>query len=372
MAQTYNNPTLPIFSELGDRELTDILNQFQFWQQPNLEALRLISNNSNMCYPNDVLREQFDKKMNNGQDVGIDVVVRQDPTGGTAPVRIGNINNGLGRNSVGLVQSPTIEENFVLSTIQEALSRFSNYSIEDRLRFSMMVNIAQMVYNCMLRAEVEALQFIDTNKWVGGGVGTIYSAVGDAKEIPAGVDPYQWVNIKTEAKENRIDRMGSRVQVLGNVFTQNDVTRAASYAEPNQFNTQQSLNGFDFYYSDSLQVDDPLTEQGVFYTIARGGVGMIAWAFKYGMFGETVERAEDTWVATAPPPMPSLDGLNLDLFELQIKGYDGYQDTSATFPADDNAIIDRIKSVSAVLRMHFFRAFEDGVPTPIIKYIKKK
>lgn len=374
MAKPYLNIAQDVILKLGTPGYGDgVFNMFQFFQKANLAALELFSANTGACINKTILRNRFDEKVSNDQTVFVDVVQATNPGVGSASVRIGNIANGLGSDRVGLVQSPIIQEDFVLSAVQESLRSFQSKDPKERLEWAFAANIGNMAYNLMLRAEVLALTFIDTEKWIGGGNGTIYSPLGDYKEIPAGLDPRQWTNVTQETDENRITK-GGNVQVLGSLGTRTDVTNTGGYSTDAQFNVASSLVPYDFYYSNQLLPPDPVTQANVFYTIQNGGVGMMGWGFDYTSQGEVFRSAQDSWTTTAPPALPAFSNIDLDLFEIEVKGYEGYQDTSGTFVGNDSAIIDIISSVSMVLKMNFFRAYIEapGVARPVVGYVKKK
>lgn len=101
-------PIIDVFEELGRSENGEMLSEFQHQAKGNLETLRLISDSSNKCFPNSVLREKFNQKLNPAQKVLIDVNQTVPVGTGTQSTRIGS--GGNTRVAVEIVAQTSIEE----------------------------------------------------------------------------------------------------------------------------------------------------------------------------------------------------------------------------------------------------------------------
>jgi hypothetical protein len=356
---------LNVFELLGRDTMSEEFSEFQNEEKGNLETLRLLSDNSPLCYPNQAMRSAFNKKTSPSQTVYVDVSQTVAAGTGTQSVRIGS--GGASREEVAIVGQTPIQEGFSISRVNESMSRFNVYSPEERVRLSMAFNLGHAMQNVMVRAEKQAQAWLDTIKWTGGGIGNIFAVAGDYKSIPAAQDDEVFWKITTEARQNKFSKSG--INVLGSDYLPYMLGTTKGYGEANQKNLQASLDQITPYVASELSVPTPATDQALIYAIAKGGVGMISHAHKYTE--NEFSNGQDTWMTSAISDMPMFEGINADLVELQVKGYNGWVDNFATY-ANDASRIDIVQAISLVATFHFFSAYSPTARTPVVGYIKLK
>lgn len=365
-------PLLEVVETVSNERNANLFEDFQHEVKGNLGTLQAFSTETNACYPIEGLDRAFAKKTDIDQPVFIDLNETVSPGTGSQSIRIGT--GGPNRVDVQLVAQTRIEEGFQISRVNEASARFASVSMRDRMRYTTAYALVHALKNILVRAEQQAQSYLSTNKWAGGGLGQVFAAAGDYKDIPAGDDRNVFWDIKDEALDNKlIANVQSPLVVVGSNHMMKMLGITESYQAQNEVNLGKSLLNIEPYIASEMSPPTPATERALLYTIRKGGIGMYSWAHKFA--DSYYEAGNDYWDTMKMPNVAGdmFEGLNLDLINLQIKGYKGWQDSFATY-ARDTSRIDIVEAVSIVAEFYFFHSYSPSgqARRPIVAYKKLK
>lgn len=361
---------LDVFDELGNEE-SGFYREFMQQERGNFEAVRLFSDSTPGLIPLDRLEMLMQEKVHPNQQIFVDVNEPTTPGTSTQYRRKGV--GGNDRRAVEIADSALIEEGFEISAVNEAFSRFSTYSDKDRIMYSIAYLIGQKSIDMMVRLNNAIKAFADTNKWTAGGVGTVFTAAGDFKEIPAGAGSDTFLQVEQEAFQNKFNMYGSqRFNILGDAGTRYFARRAEEFGANNTRNQEKQLNSMDFYFDSELTVPTPATDYGIFYALPKNAVGVYSAPHRF-YDGERVETGEDFWEMIKLPQLPMFEGINTDLLNVSLKGFKGFTDNFATYSIEE-ARIDIVTTLSMVMKPYIFFAPSPtgSARRPFVGYIIRK
>lgn len=363
-------PVDEIVLELGRGNLGQF-RDFQDQTKGNFEALQLLSDNTPRLVNKALLREMIQKKITeSGQPMYIDVDNNVDPGTGAAYVRKGDGGHTTAR--VQMIGQTLIEEGFRISAVNQASMRYNNYSMESRMQHTKAHLLAQLFTNIFVRANAQAQAWLDANADPSGGVGSVFTASGKYKQIPAAPDEFFFHSLYTEALQNQFVGRGQVFNVYASPYAYLMWKQTQAFGDSNFTNVKESLDKFSWYLSDNLQPPSPSTQHAVLYVVSGGGVGYFCVVERIN--DNPVETGEDRWSLITPPKMEGMKNLDLDLITMHMKEFKGYEDTSATYTGSPISSIDMIDAVSVAARFYFFKAHtpSPGTRTPINAYVKLK
>ena len=306
-------------------------------RQSNYGALSAIMESTEKCIPASMLAEI---KQATAQPTKIDVFVKEPLGTETARACSGTGSPTTNRTTL---TYQGFQEQFALSEIEFAGNEVRKIDAFNHL-------LSEKLRSLRTRIDSAAVAFLEANKAVGGGAGTIYTTiVADAKRVP-NADKFNFFNnVSVEMAENDYNGPYYNVSSTSNLALQRyDIAQGANNGTNLQFQMGDYLNK----YTNRIVKGVGVTSTS--FMFAPGQVGMIPWINTLSRTGKDI--GTDSWSSFVDPAtgMP---------IELKVKKT--CVDNSANFAG---AEADFLESYVLYTEIAFVKAFSSTTNTGIFKY----
>ena len=234
----------------------------------------------------------------------------------------------------------------------------------------------QKVRNIYTRADLQFYNYLETNKWTLTGTadaGTSYTTyTNDEKNVPLANKLEVLQDMGVEAEENNFMQAGMPY-LMSSTKSKRLFNEYYKFGANNNENLNQFTDWFGGLYFSNEVVNTAATDVATMYMVYSGGIAgyqnVVDWRAHKDAVDGIVTKGNDFWMNMTVGGADSGIFQNLPELQLEIKGYGGYQDNSATYTTANEANIDIIDALVMTARFGAFKAYDNNTDiSPIIKY----
>lgn len=316
---------------------------------------------------------------NSNQTIDLHLWNKIAPGNGATRKRIGT--GGASPATVAPTFFDPIVEEFETSFINNTLRQYMNEGADKATAIKLAQDnefshlFMQKVRNLYTRADRQYYAYLESNKWALTGTadnGSSYTTyTNDEKNVPLSEKLEVLQKMGVEAEENNFMQSGTPYLAIS-TKSKNLFNEYYKFGANNQENLNQFTDWFSGIYTSNEIVNTAATDIATMYMVHSGGIAgyqnVVDWTAHKDAQDGIVTKGNDFWMNMTVGGEDSGIFTDLPPMQLEIKGYGGNVDNSASLTVDESNI-DIVDSIVMTARFGAFHAYDsDSNVKPIIKY----
>lgn len=161
--------------------------------------------------------------------------------------------------------------------LQEYAQADISFDIVRKIEFAIQKEMLHGLGSLLSTVNTQLVTYLKAQASNAGGQGTQFPVVGPARRIPA-AETHAFKKIQTNCIRDKFPMTaGRRVKLLGSTEAMILKNEYDELATQNARNAAIQLTPFDFYFSNSINVDNALTDESISLAMHDGGAGIKFW-----------------------------------------------------------------------------------------------